>query len=74
MAVLYASAMSERPPLPIVPGAYTYLDPIGSPSEPLQVVLDGGELWARFEGELEGEVLLPVVDMAGEFHGPRGST
>lgn len=61
--------MSDRPPVPIVPGSYTYLDPIGSPPECLQLVVDAGELWARFEDELEGATLLPVVDMAGEFHG-----
>jgi hypothetical protein len=52
---------------PTAPGTYLYTDPIGSPPERLEVVLDGGELVARFDDPDDGAQLVPVADMAGEF-------
>lgn len=53
-------------PTPTTPGPFIYTDPIGSPPEPIEVVLDGDDLAARFDGD-EGPCLVPVADMSGDF-------
>lgn len=51
---------------PMTPGTYLYTDP-GTPPQRVEVVLDDGELCARFEDEVEGVALVPVADMAGQW-------
>lgn len=54
-------------PTPTAPGRFIYIDPIGSPPEPVELVLDGEDLCAQFlEAEAQAE-LICVRDMAGEF-------
>lgn len=54
---------------PTIPGMCEYTDPIGSPPQrvAVAVVADGDTLAARFTDAEEGDVLIPVEDMAGEF-------
>jgi hypothetical protein len=49
------------------PGFYVYTDPIGSPPERVEVVLEAGELLARFTDDAGQVEFVPVADMAGEF-------
>jgi hypothetical protein len=52
---------------PATPGFYWYTDPIGAPTERVEVLQDGNTLVARFvDGDGDPE-LVPVADMAGTF-------
>lgn len=53
---------------PTRPGLYTFLDAIGGPAQPIEVVEQDGELLALFppaDGD-EG-AYVPVADMLGDF-------
>jgi hypothetical protein len=48
------------------PGRYEYTDP-GAPPEQIDVVVDAGELCARFPEDDGRFELVPIKDMAGTF-------
>jgi hypothetical protein len=52
---------------PTIPGFYWFTDDPKAPAQRIEVLLDDGELCARFEDEVEGTALLPVADLAGDF-------
>jgi hypothetical protein len=54
-------------PTPTEPGPYVYIDPIGSPPERVDVVLDGEVLAVCFQCAEAGQELVPVADVAGDF-------
>lgn len=53
-------------PTPDRPGAYIYRDPLTPPLR-VKVVQDGDQLCAVFQDAEEGDCLVPVTDLAGDF-------
>jgi hypothetical protein len=53
--------------IPTAPGFYWFTDQPGAPAQRIEVLRDGGELVARFEDEDEGEALVQIEPMSGDF-------